>query len=252
MVVGSRPDGRPGRHQHGNASSCGAGRALWCSVAVPSMACTPKCGGRGRGRTALMPLSRSHPPLRGRGARAMKRPTRGRWRWLIRLVGFSLPRPTGRRVGVCVCVRTEDVGGELAEADVAPAARLAVVEDAGHEGVLVEGDGGHDGEQGEAHRPPGPAERVGERQHRRADDRRRQVEPRVPPRPCTTSESNPTSVGGRGGGSGIDRTGQSSLGRGRGGRGARLRAYPWTLARRRRRRRPLPPAWRRGWRRCRW
>ena len=43
-------------------------------------------------------------------------------------------------------VRTEDVGGELAEADVAAAARLAVVENAGHEGVLVEGDGGHDGE----------------------------------------------------------------------------------------------------------
>ena len=81
-------------------------------------------------------------------------------------------------------MRTEDVGGELAEADVAAAARLAVVENAGHEGVLVEGDGGHDGEQGEAEAPPHPAQRVGERQHRRPHDRRRQVEPRVPPRPC--------------------------------------------------------------------
>jgi hypothetical protein len=67
---------------------------------------------------------------------------------------------------------------------VAPPARLAVVEDARHERVLVERDGGHDGEQGEPERPPHPAQRVRERQHRRPHDRRRQVEPRVPPRPC--------------------------------------------------------------------
>ena len=79
---------------------------------------------------------------------------------------------------------TEYVGGELAEADVPAAARLAVVEHAGHEGVLVESEGGDEGERGEAERPPHPAQRVGERQHRRPHDRRRQVEPRVPPSPC--------------------------------------------------------------------
>ena len=79
---------------------------------------------------------------------------------------------------------TEDVGGELAEADVAAAAGLAVLEDAGHEGVLVEGDGADGGEHGESQRPPHPAQRVRQRQHRRPHDRRRQVEPGVPPRPC--------------------------------------------------------------------
>jgi hypothetical protein len=87
--------------------------------------------------------------------------------------------------------RTEDVGGELAEADVAAPAGLAVVQDARHEGVLVEGDGGHDGERGEAERPPHPAQRVGQRQHRRPHDRRRQVEPGVPPRPCERSDESP-------------------------------------------------------------
>ena len=91
---------------------------------------------------------------------------------------------TARTYDVTMYLLTEDVGGELAEADVAAAARLAVVEDAGHEGVLVQGDGGHGGEQREAERPPRPAQRVRERQHRRPHDRRRQVEPRVPPRPC--------------------------------------------------------------------
>ena len=89
-----------------------------------------------------------------------------------------------RICGGRACVRTEDVGGELAEADVAAAGGLAVVEHPGHEVVGVEGDGEDGGERGEAEPPAHAPERVRQREHRRPHDGRREVEPRVPPRPC--------------------------------------------------------------------
>jgi hypothetical protein len=131
----------------------------------------------------------------------------------------------------CVCgclVRTEDVGGELAEADVPAAAGLAVVEHPGDEEVGVEGDGEDGGERGEAEAPPHAAERVRQREHRRPHDGRRLVEPRVPPRPCTGGVRQPC----RRGRDGVRGDGWSY----RGGYAIEC-VYLSTRARRRRRRR---------------
>lgn len=80
--------------------------------------------------------------------------------------------------------RTQDVGGEFPEPDVPSALLLAVIQDLGHEGVGVEGDGAHDRQRRQPHAPAQPSECVRQRQDCGADDRRREMEPRVPPTPC--------------------------------------------------------------------
>jgi hypothetical protein len=67
-----------------------------------------------------------------------------------------------------------------------------VVEHPGDEEVGVEGDGEDERERGEAEPPPHAPERVRQREHRWAHDGRRQVEPRVPPRPCTRARRGHT------------------------------------------------------------